>query len=188
MKSLGQNLRFGLRQLRRNPGFTATVIVTLALAIGANTAIFSIVNALMLRSLPYSHPERIGTIFTQIRGATATDERHHISGEQWELLRDNVPALMSAVSGIRPAGVNLEANSHVEYIHAGRISVHYFDVLTIHPVIGRNFTETEDLPNGPNVAVLSYNLWRNTFGSNSHIIGQAIRLKRRTIHGGRSSS
>ena len=153
MKSLGQNLRFGLRQLRRNPGFTATVIVTLALAIGANTAIFSIVNALMLRSLPYSHPERIGTIFTQIRGATATDERHHISGEQWELLRDNVPALMSAVSGIRPAGVNLEANSHVEYIHAGRISVHYFDVLTIHPVIGRNFTETEDLPNGPNVAV-----------------------------------
>jgi predicted permease len=177
MTGLGQNLRFGLRQLRRNPGFTATVIVTLALAIGANTAIFSIVNALMLRSLPYSHPERIGTIFTQIRGATATDERHHISGEQWELLRDNVPALMSAVSGIRPSGVNLEANSHVEYIHAGRISAHYLDVLTIHPVIGRNFSETEDLPNGPNVAMLSYNLWRNTFGSNSQIIGQAIRLK-----------
>jgi predicted permease len=177
MTGLGQNLRFGLRQLRRNPGFTATVIVTLALAIGANTAIFSIVNALMLRSLPYSHPERIGAIFTQIRGKTVSDERHHISGEQWELLRDNVPALMSAVSGIRPSGVNLESDSHVEYVHAGRISAHYFDVLTIHPIIGRNFTETEDVPNGPNVAVLSYNLWRNTFGSNSHIIGQAIRLK-----------
>lgn len=171
------DLRYALRQLRRNPGFTATVIVTLALAIGANTAIFSIVNALMLRSLPYSHPERIGTIFTQIRGATVTDERHHISGEQWELLRDNVPALMSAVSGIRPAGVNLEADSHVEYIQAARISAHYFDVLTIHPLIGRNFTETEDVPNGPNVAVLGYNLWRNTFGSNSHIIGESIRLK-----------
>ena len=177
MTGLGQNLRFGLRQLRRNPGFTATVIVTLALAIGANTAIFSIVNALMLRSLPYSDPERIGTIFTQIRGETVSDERHHITGEQWELLRDNVPALLSAVSGIRPSGVNLEANSHVEYIHAGRISAHYLDVLTIHPIIGRNFSETEDVPNGPNVAVLSYNLWRNTFGSNSHIIGQAIRLK-----------
>ena len=177
MTGLGQNLRFGLRQLRRNPGFTATVIVTLALAIGANTAIFSIVNALMLRSLPYSDPERIGTIFTQIRGETVSDERHHITGEQWELLRDNVPALLSAVSGIRPSGVNLEANSHVEYIHAGRISAHYLDVLTIHPIIGRNFSETEDGPNGPNVAVLSYNLWRNTFGSNSHIIGQAIRLK-----------
>jgi putative ABC transport system permease protein len=177
MTGLGQNLRFGLRQLRRNPGFTATVIVTLALAIGANTAIFSIVNALMLRSLPYSHPERIGTIFTQIRGATATDERHHISGEQWELLRDNVPALMSAVSGIRPTGVNLEADLHVEYIHAARISAHYLDVLTIHPIIGRNFTETEDVPNGPKVAVLSYNLWRNTFGSNSQIIGHSIHLK-----------
>src|SRR5689334_24863178 len=124
MNGLAQNLSFGVRQLRRNPGFTATVIITLALAIGANTAIFSIVNALMLRSLPYSHPERIGTIFTQIRGATATDERHHISGEQWELLRDNVPALMSAVSGIRPSGVNLEADSHVEYVHEARISAH----------------------------------------------------------------
>jgi predicted permease len=177
MKQFAQNLRYTVRQLRSNPGFTATVIITLALAIGANTAIFSIVNALMLRSLPYSHPERISTIFTQIRGATVTDERHHISGEQWELLRDNVPALTSAVSGIRPSGVNLEADSHVEYIHAARISAHYLDVLTIHPIIGRSFTETEDVPNGPKVAVLSYNLWRNTFGSNTHIIGQFIRLK-----------
>jgi predicted permease len=177
MRQLTQNLRYAVRQLRSNPGFTATVLITLALAIGANTAIFSIVNALMLRSLPYSHPERIGTIFTQIRGASTTDERHHISGEQWELLRDNVPALMSAVSGIRPSGVNLEAASHVEYIHAARISAHYLDILTIHPIIGRNFTETEDFPNGPKVAVLSYNLWRNTFASNSQIIGQSIRLK-----------
>jgi len=177
MRQLAQNLRYAVRQLRSNPGFTATVIITLALAIGANTAIFSIVNALMLRSLPYSHPERIGTIFTQIRGASTTDERHHISGEQWELLRDDVPALMSAVSGIRPAGVNLEANSHVEYIQAARISAHYLDVLTIHPIIGRNFAEAEDVPNGPKVAVLSYNLWRNVFGSNSQIVGRAIRLK-----------
>jgi predicted permease len=177
MTGLAQNLRVGLRQLRRNPGFTVTVIFTLSLAIGANTAIFSIVNALMLRSLPYSHPERIGTIFTQIRGSAVTNERHHISGEQWELLRDDVPALMSAVSGIRPTGVNLEADSHVEYIHAGRISAHYLDILTIHPIIGRNFSETEDLPNGPKSAILSYNLWRSIFGSNSHIIGQPIRLK-----------
>ena len=177
MTSFARNVRFGWRQLRRNPGFTGTVIITLALAIGANTAIFSVVNALMLRSLPYSHPERIGTVFTQIRGATVTDERHHISGEQWELLRDNVPALMSAVSGIRPAGVNLEAGSHVQYIQAARVSAHYFDVLTIHPIIGRIFTEAEDLPNGPKLAVLSYNLWGHTFGSNSKIIGQSIRLK-----------
>ena len=69
MDALGQNLKFAARQLRRNPGFTVTVILTLALSIGANTAIFSIVNALMLKSLPYSHPERMGTIYTRITGA-----------------------------------------------------------------------------------------------------------------------
>ena len=108
---LWQDARYGLRQLWRNPGFTVTVILTLALSIGANTAIFSIVNALMLRSLPYPHPERMGTIFTRIRGPIASDERHHVNGEQFELLRDNVPSLISAVSGIRPTGVNLQGGS-----------------------------------------------------------------------------
>ena len=69
MAILGQNLRFAVRQLRRNPGFTVTVILTLALSIGANTAIFSIVNALMLKSLPYAHPERMGTIYTRVTGS-----------------------------------------------------------------------------------------------------------------------
>src|SRR5690349_15738639 len=101
MGILGQNLRFGVRQLWRNPGFTVTVILTLALSIGANTAIFSVVNALLLKSLPYSHPERMGTIYTRVTGPLAWDERHHLNGEQWELLRDNVPSLISAVSAIR---------------------------------------------------------------------------------------
>ncbi len=101
MDALGQNLKFAVRQLWRNPGFTVTVILTLALSIGANTAIFSIVNALMLKSLPYSHPERMGTIYTRVTGTRASDERHHVNGEQWELLRDNVPSLMSAVSSGR---------------------------------------------------------------------------------------
>jgi predicted permease len=177
MNALIRDLRYGLRQLRDNPGFTTTVVVTLALAIGANTAIFSIVNTLMLKSLPYSHPDRMGTIFTRIRGPVVSDERHHINGEQWELLRDSVPALISAVSGIRPSGVNLEADSHVQYIRAARISAHYLDVLAIHPIVGRNFTEAEDIPNGPKVAILSYDLWRNTFASNSHIVGQSMLLK-----------
>jgi predicted permease len=177
MKSSVHDVRYGLRQLRNNPGFTATVVLTLALAIGANTAIFSIVNALMLRSLPYSHPERIGTIFTRISSPTSPDERHHIDGEQWELLRDNVPAQISAVSGIRPSGVNLEAGTRVQYVHAGRISAHYLDVLSIHPVIGRNFSETEDLPNGPKVAVVSHGLWQNNFGADAHIVGRSILLK-----------
>lgn len=108
---LWQDARYGLRQFWRNPGFTVTVILTLALSIGVNTAIFSMVNALMLKSLPYSHPERMGTIYTRITDPMASDGRHHLNGEQWVLLRDNVPALISAVSSIRTSGVNLEAGS-----------------------------------------------------------------------------
>src|SRR5271157_2793475 len=108
MGSWAQHLRFAGRQLQRSPGFTVTVIVTLALSVGANTAIFSLVNALMLKSLPYPHPERMGAIYTRVTGPRAFDERHHLDGEQWELLRDNVPALITAVSG-GSTGVNLQA-------------------------------------------------------------------------------
>ena len=177
LEVLWQDVRYGLRQLRRNPGFTAAVILTLALSIGANTAIFSIVNALMLKSLPYAHPERMGTIFTRIIGRGASDERHHINGEQWELLRNQVPALLSAVSGIRTSGVNLQAGSHVQYVLDGRISAHYLDVLAVQPIIGRNFSEDEDRPHGPRAAILSYSLWRNVFGSNRNILGRPILLK-----------
>jgi predicted permease len=177
MDTLEQNLKFAVRQLWRNPGFTVTVILTLALSIGANTAIFSIVNALILKSLPYSHPERMGTIYTRVTGARASDERHKINGEQWELLRDNVPALISAVASGRTSGVNLQAGSRVQYLHAGRISEHYLDVLGIHPVAGRNFSDVEDRVHGPKSAILSYSLWRNTFGSNPNILGQGILLK-----------
>ncbi len=174
---LWQDVRFGLRMLARNPGFTVTVVLTLALSIGANTAIFSIVNALLLESLPYSHPERMGAIYTQVTGPVGSDERHHLNGEQWELLRDNVPALISAVSGIRASGVNLEAGSQVQYVHAGRISAHYLDVLAIHPIIGRNFSDAEDRPHGPKTAILNYGLWRNAFGANPKILGQTVLLK-----------
>jgi len=118
----------------------------------------------------------MGTIYTRVTGSRPSDERHHLNGEQWELLRDNVPSLMSAVSGIRASGVNLQAGSQVRYLHAGRISAHYLDVLGSHPLIGRNFSDAEDRPHGPKTAILSYGLWRTTFSSNSNILGQAILL------------
>ena len=177
LELLWQDARFGLRQLLRNPGFTATAILTLALSIGANTAIFSIVNALMLRSLPYLHPERMGTIYTRINGSRPSDERHHVNGEQWELLRDNVPALISAVSGIRTSGVNVEAGSSVEYVQDARISAHYFDVLSIEPAMGRKFSPDEDRPHGPQAVILSNGLWRSLFAADPGILGRAILLK-----------
>jgi macrolide transport system ATP-binding/permease protein len=172
-----QNLKFAARQLWRSPGFTVTVILTLALSIGANTAIFSIVNALMLKSLPYPSPERMGTIYTRVTGAHAYDERHHENGEQWELLRDNVPSLISAASSGLSSGINLQAGTQVRYLQAGRISEHYLDVLGLHPVVGRNFLDVEDRVHGPKAVILSYGLWRNTFGANRNILGQSILLK-----------
>ena len=171
-----RHLQFATRQLRRNPGFTATVLVTLALSIGANTAIFSLVNALMLKSLPYAHPERMGTIYARITGPGASDERFGIDGMRWELLRDGTPALISAVLG-GTSGVNLQAGPRAQYVRDGRVSAHYFDVLAIQPILGRNFLEDEDRPHGPKVAILSDALWRNLFGADPGILGQPILLK-----------
>ena len=177
MSGLLQDVRYALRQLLRNPGFTMTVILTLALSVGANTAIFSIVNALMLKSLPYAHPERMGTIFMRIQGPEPADERHDIDGRQWELLRDNAPSLISAVSAGLSSGVNLQADEKVEYVHAGRVSAHYFDVLGIHLAAGRPFSEVEDRPHGQKTVVLSYRLWHSVFGGDRELMGQTIRLK-----------
>ena len=144
MRMLIHDFGGALRRLRRNPGFTMTVVITLALSIGANTAIFSVVNALMLKKPPYAHPERMGTIYERVNGSGDSDDRAGIDGEKWELLRDGVPALISAASG-GTSGVNLRAGSRAEYVRDGRISAHYLDVLGVQPLWGRNFSEDEDL-------------------------------------------
>ena len=176
MNAFRQNLKFAVRQLRRNLGFTVTVVVTLALSIGANTAIFSLVNALLLKNLPYPHPERMATIYTRVDGAQPSDERHNLNGEQWELLRDNVPSLISAIYG-ETTGVNLQAGAHVQFVRNGRVSAHYLDVLAMGLAMGRNFSADEDRPHGPPAAILSYSLWHNLFGADQEILGKAILLK-----------
>jgi len=172
-----QNFKFALRQFLRAPGFAATVVLTLALSIGANTAIFSIVNALLLKDLPYPQPDRLGTIFLRTTGPDFSDVRRNIDGEQWELLRDNVPTLLSAVAGLRTSGVYLQSDSHVQYLQAGRVSARYFEVLGLRPVIGRDFSEGEDHPHGPRAAILSYSSWQTIFGGNPDVLGRTVRLK-----------
>ena len=177
MNSFGSNLRLAMRQLVRYPGFATTVIITLALSIGANTAIFSIVNALMLKSLPYPQPERIGTLFERVQGPDPSDGRRWIDGTQWEALRNNVPSLISAVSAGLVSGANLQAGTHIDYVLDGRVSALYFKVLGIQPALGRTFSDDEDRPHGPKAVVLSYSFWRNIFGANPSLIGQVIHLK-----------
>jgi hypothetical protein len=120
--ALERECRYAARQLWRNPGFTGTVVLTLSLAIGANTAIFSLVNALLLKDLPYAHPERIGTLYARTSGPQSSDTRRTIDGEQWERLREDVPALLTAVSAMRTSGADVRAGSVVQYVRAGRVS------------------------------------------------------------------
>jgi len=174
---LARGLRYAARQLRRNPGFAVTVVFTLTLAIGANTAIFSIVNALLLKSLPYAHPERLGAIYARTTGSQSSDVRKNVDGEQWELMRDNASSVIAAVSGSRNSQVNLQAGSHVQYVHAGRVSARYFEALGLNPIMGRTFTVDEDRPRGPKAAILSYALWRAAFAGSPDILGRAVLLK-----------
>ena len=171
-----QGFRYALRQLRKSPGFTVTAVLTLALGIGANTAIFSVVNALMLRPLPYPEPARLGALVTQYNSAKASGDSDSVDGEMYEMVRDHVPAVSVAAYSF-PVGVNLQAGSGARYVVAQRVSAKYFDVLGTPPLLGRGFTKEDDLQNGPDDVVLGNALWRTTFHSDPHIIGRAILLK-----------
>jgi predicted permease len=186
VESILGDVNFAIRQMLRNPGFTATVVITLALSIGVNTAIFSLVYALLLKALPYPHPERLGTIFVRFSGPNITngDLRTNLDGQMWEQLRDNVPALTSALTAgltsggsLQTAGQTGQAGGHAEYVHSGRVSASFFDVIGLHPLLGRNFSPEEDRPEGPRAAILSYSLWHTAFSSDPNILGARIQLK-----------
>lgn len=175
--TLFMEFKYALRYLRRSPGFTITVLFTLMLAIGVNTAVFSIVDALMLRPLPYPEPNRLASVVTNITGEAGSGLSTSQDGDTWELVRDHVPSVRAAVYKLSSNGVNLQTETSVRYVHEQRIGATYFDVLGIHPILGRNFTDEEDLPAGPKVVLLSYELWNSIFNRDSEILGKVIRLK-----------
>ncbi len=176
MQTILNDLRYAVKQLSKNAGFSVVVILTLALSIGANTAIFSVVDALLLRPLPYPEPQRLGSLMQRISGPSNYSYPVSIDGDTWRELRDNVPAVTAAVAS-GTGGVNLEAAGRAQYVHGQRISASYFDVLGLHPMLGRSFTASEDSAGGSRAVVLSYRLFESTFGRDADIVGQAIRLK-----------
>jgi macrolide transport system ATP-binding/permease protein len=176
MRNFFLDLRYAIRRLRKSPGFLLVAVLTLALGIGANTAIFSVVNALMLRPPPYPKPDRLGALITHRNSPEGVEDDDSADGDTYLLVRDQVPAVTAAAYGME-GGVNLQAGSSVQYVQQLRVSSKYFDVLGIPPLFGRGFTPEEDRPNGPAVAVLSNSLWRTTFHSDPHIVGRAILLK-----------
>jgi putative ABC transport system permease protein len=180
--SVLRDLKYAFRQLRRNPGFTFTVLLTLGVAIGANTAVFSMVNALLLRPLPYPQPEHLGSLISHYEGifgstgkATSADDNSS-DGETWELVRDNVPAVIAgATAGTR--GVNLQIGTSIRYVREQRVSAGYLEALGVRPIFGRSFTKEEDRPDGAKVVVVSYEIWQSLLRADREAIGKAIHLK-----------
>jgi predicted permease len=170
------DLRLAFRQLFKKPGFTVTVVLTLALSIGANTAVFSILNGLMLRPLPYPHPEQIGTVLAHVASETGVEDSFSINGSAFQQLQQAVPGVISAISS-DASGANLEFSSGARYVRDLRVSAHYFEVLGITPMLGRGFTEEEDREGGPNAVILSNALWKSSFHADSHVIGSSVLLK-----------
>ena len=182
LEAVLRDLRYAFRQLRRNPGFAVTVLLTLCFAIGANTAVFSMVNALLLRPLPYSEPERLASLVRHMyipdyKGRAITEDEDAQNGETWELVRDAVPAVQSAVYSYGASGVNLQTETAVRYVQNQRVSAGYFAVLGIRPILGRTFTAEEDRQHGPRAVILSYETWKSVFFSDRSVIGKPISLK-----------
>jgi predicted permease len=167
-----QDLRFGLRVLRKAPGFTTVAVLTLALGIGATTAIFTVVNAVLLRPLPYPEPDRIVSIALLYKGQLGTTEFSAKQFEFWKAHSDLFQHLAATVN----VGFNLGGVSTPERIKALRVSADYFQVFGVHPALGREFLPEEDRIGGPDVAILSHDLWVRDFGASPEVIGRKVTL------------
>jgi putative ABC transport system permease protein len=172
------DLRFAWRQLRKSPGFSLAAILTLGLAIGANAAVFSLVDAVLLKPLPYPHPDRLALLSRVYSrdGARLNEDTSH-TGTVWEFVRDQATTVDAAVVTGLSAQVSLVAGNQALTVAPQRVSAGFFRVLGVTPALGREFTRDEDRNGAAPVAVLSDRLWRTVLHSDPNVIGQTILLK-----------
>jgi len=177
LEPMVRDARYALRMLRKTPGFTAIALVTLALGIGANTAVFSVVNALMLNPLPYPRADRLGLLDHYSKSPRGEGGGTGSDAQMYFTVRDHAPSMDVAIVG-QTSGVNMLAGENqVAYIQQQRVGAGYFRVLGIPPLMGREFTREDDEPGGPPVVILSYRLWSRTFNSDPDIVGKSIQLR-----------
>ncbi len=170
---LVQDLRFGLRMLRKNPGFTAVAILTLALGIGVNTTIFSVVNAVLIRPLPYRDPGRlvyISEFWPRETPFKTVPNPDFANWSEHDRLFDGLAAYGGA------AEVNLTSLGEPERILGAKVTWDFFPLLGVQPSLGRGFLREEDQPGGRQVVLLSHELWQRRFGSNPSVAGSSVNL------------
>ncbi len=181
IEELIQDVRYGLRQLRRNPGFTAVAVLTFALGIGANTAIFSVVNAVLLRPLPYPDGNRLVWITEYVPFL----KTHIAGGADYVAWKGQSKTLEGLTAYDESASFNLTGRGTPARIQGVQVSANFFPTLRVQPELGRSFSREEDQPNGPHVVILMHSFWQQYFGSDPGVLGQTITLDaaRHTIIG-----
>jgi putative ABC transport system permease protein len=170
MQSLLRDVGFGWRTLRKNPAFTIAAILTLALGIGANTAIFTVTNALLLRPFPYRAPEQLVTV-----GSNDPTKAFNGTLLRYELLRDRAQSF-EGVAAFTTDNLNLTGRGEPLQVPIARVTPNFFSLLGVEPQLGRTFTNDEGRPEGKSVVILGDAIWRTRFNSDPNIIGQAITL------------
>lgn len=177
LENLLHDTRFALRILRKSPGFTVMAVLTLALGIGATTAIFSVVNGVVLKSLPYSDPERLISVGLNLPGINQVD--WPISSADYFVFREQSHTFQDIglyAAGMNSTGVpaNVTGLGEPEHVLAARVSDGLLPILGVVPQFGRPFTQADDSPGSPQTVMLTYDYWRRKFGDNRSVIGKTI--------------
>ncbi len=172
MQTLWQDLRYGARMLFKHPGFTLVAVLTLALGIGANTAIFTVVNAALLRGLPYRSPERLVHLF-ETTPQKNYDQREFSYPDYQDYQQSRSFDGLAAYTG---GGGILTGHGEAQRVFAPAVSANFFDVLGVEPLLGRTFRAGEDKAGAERVTVLTYGLWQSMFGGDKGVIGQSLTI------------
>ena len=182
LETVMRDARYAFRILRKSPAFAVTAVLTLALAIGVNTAVFSVVDAVLLKPLPYPDADGLALVSRVERRQGNEGQSPSVDGLTWQLIRDHVSSAESAVFSNWTTGVNLVAptpggGQQARYVRQQRVGASFFTVLRVPPMAGRDFTAEEDSAGGPQATILSASLWRSLFNANPAIVGTSIMLR-----------
>lgn len=176
METLFQDVRYGLRMLRKAPGFTAVALLTLALGIGANTAIFSVLYGVLLRPLPYTDAARL-IVLNETTPKVGLVSVSYPNFLDWRAQAD----VFSSMAVVDSVGFNLSGINQAENISGQAVSPNFLTMLGLHPLIGRDFDAPEEKPGAAPVALLSYSLWQSHFGGDPSAVGRAMALDGRSF-------
>jgi putative ABC transport system permease protein len=169
-----RDLRYAFRLLIKTPGFSSVVVLTLALGIGATTAIFTVVNALLIRPLPYGYPDRLVTVWQDLRARGGPPDEWATPGNYVDWRQEK--AIFDELAVIAGWGPTLTGGNEPEPLVGEQVSHEYFSVLGIPPALGRSFVETDAVPEAQRVAIISDGLWKRRFGGEPAVVGRMVTL------------